>query len=333
MSTTTILKGTSSDSQRTSDDSYVYDEEVRPLRSENGRYGSEHIKPPVAYSMLIYEAIASSGKDKVTLGEIYAYIGDTYEYYHSRPNETAWKNSIRHNLTMQPSFIKVARAAGDTGKGGYWRINNEIAKRDILQTQKAYVPKVSLPQFRKAKAAGKSPRPLRRADQSFVERVMKMQTSDEPCSFTGALSTPMLELGDMPNDLIEDDYTESQLYDIQDIATEENEVERLVDDMLSGRRPLSSESNLSNTVDESKSEGTTITDVSWPIGGLQIIGTSISTIAGGLSDRLSTSFDRLTESFSRSSFLGQSLTNVTCTNQADIEKLVAATEQPPMMEV
>lgn len=46
-----------------------------------------------------------------------------HAYYAARPNETGWKNSIRHNLTMGKGFTKVARAEGEAGKGGYWMIN------------------------------------------------------------------------------------------------------------------------------------------------------------------------------------------------------------------
>eukprot|EP00041_Stephanoeca_diplocostata_P037425 m.1417038 g.1417038 ORF g.1417038 m.1417038 type:complete len:185 (-) comp25032_c2_seq2:232-786(-) len=64
-------------------------------------------KPPYAYNLIIYEAIKACDKKKVTLGEIYANIMKKYAYYRARPNETAWKNSIRHNLTVHDCFVKV----------------------------------------------------------------------------------------------------------------------------------------------------------------------------------------------------------------------------------
>jgi hypothetical protein len=44
---------------------------------------------------------------QITLGDIYIQIMQDYAYYRARSSVTAWKNSIRHNLTMHKSFIKV----------------------------------------------------------------------------------------------------------------------------------------------------------------------------------------------------------------------------------
>ena len=56
---------------------------------------------------------------------------EDYAYYRARAKNTAWRNSIRHNLTMHKSFIKVPRATGDSGKGGYWRVDEAIAREEI----------------------------------------------------------------------------------------------------------------------------------------------------------------------------------------------------------
>lgn len=56
---------------------------------------------------------------------------EDYAYYRARAKNTAWRNSIRHNLTMHKSFIKVPRAQGDSGKGGYWRVDEAIAREEI----------------------------------------------------------------------------------------------------------------------------------------------------------------------------------------------------------
>ena len=56
---------------------------------------------------------------------------EDYAYYRARAKNTAWRNSIRHNLTMHKSFIKVARVTGDSGKGGYWRVDEAIAREEI----------------------------------------------------------------------------------------------------------------------------------------------------------------------------------------------------------
>lgn len=70
---------------------------------------------------------------QVTLGEIYTKIMEKYAYYRMRPKETAWKNSIRHNLTVHDCFVKINRdkSKNETGKGGFWTVDEELAKEDV----------------------------------------------------------------------------------------------------------------------------------------------------------------------------------------------------------
>jgi hypothetical protein len=53
-----------------------------------------------------------------------------WDYYRDRPEETGWKNSIRHNLTICRCFQKVMRQDAD-GKGGYWEIDDALATVDV----------------------------------------------------------------------------------------------------------------------------------------------------------------------------------------------------------
>ena len=48
------------------------------------------------------------------LHEIYDKIMDVHEYYRTSKNE-AWRNAVRHNLSVNECFIKVGKA--DTGRG------------------------------------------------------------------------------------------------------------------------------------------------------------------------------------------------------------------------
>jgi hypothetical protein len=70
---------------------------------------------------------------QVTLGEIYDKIKEKYAYYKQRPKETAWKNSIRHNLTVHDCFVKILRdkSKNETGKGGFWTVDEELAKEEV----------------------------------------------------------------------------------------------------------------------------------------------------------------------------------------------------------
>lgn len=113
---------------------------------------NDSTRPPYSYTALIYYAIHAIGKDRVQLGEVYYQIMASWKYYASRPLETGWKNSIRHNLTVCRCFKKVARAEGESGKGGYWVIDEPFAKIDIQLDPRDASPRLA----RKGKPKKKS---------------------------------------------------------------------------------------------------------------------------------------------------------------------------------
>ncbi len=83
-------------------------------------------KPPYSYAQLIAQAISSSIEQQLTLSQIYSFIAQKYAYY--RLDDKGWQNSIRHNLSLNRHFVKVARHQNEPGKGSFWRIEptNEI---------------------------------------------------------------------------------------------------------------------------------------------------------------------------------------------------------------
>ncbi|KAI8884917.1 hypothetical protein K501DRAFT_247022 [Backusella circina FSU 941] len=86
-------------------------------------------KPPYSYATLIKYAIENSQRKKLTLSEIYQWVIDHYPFYGTAG--TGWKNSIRHNLSLNKSFVRVARPINEPGKGSYWQVDYRAAEAEM----------------------------------------------------------------------------------------------------------------------------------------------------------------------------------------------------------
>ncbi|PWN94631.1 winged helix DNA-binding domain-containing protein, partial [Tilletiopsis washingtonensis] len=73
-----------------------------------------------SYAGLIGQAILSSSDGKLSLNEVYNWISAVHPFYER--GDRGWQNSIRHNLSLNKSFLKVEREANMPGKGGFWAI-------------------------------------------------------------------------------------------------------------------------------------------------------------------------------------------------------------------
>lgn len=116
----TIVKTNHSTAQRA--------EPHRPIDLNAEYKGGEHNrregKPPYSYVNLITFAINSNPKKRMTLNEIYHWIADNFNFYKNAGN--GWKNSIRHNLSLNKCFARVQRSKDDPGKVNFWFTINKF---------------------------------------------------------------------------------------------------------------------------------------------------------------------------------------------------------------
>ncbi|KOC64438.1 Forkhead transcription factor HCM1 [Habropoda laboriosa] len=85
-------------------------------------------KPPFTYTELIEHALREKGE--LTVSAIYQWISEHFPYYKS--NDDRWKNSVRHNLSINPHFRKGSKAPH--GAGHLWAIANRSGDSRPRQT-------------------------------------------------------------------------------------------------------------------------------------------------------------------------------------------------------
>ncbi|XP_041069356.1 forkhead box protein N2 [Carcharodon carcharias] len=110
-------------------------------------------KPPYSFSCLIFMAIEHSARKCLPVKDIYNWILERFPYFTNAP--TGWKNSVRHNLSLNKCFRKVEKDHGKTvGKGSLWCVDPQY-RPNLIQalmktpyystTQVFYTPPASPP--------------------------------------------------------------------------------------------------------------------------------------------------------------------------------------------
>lgn len=118
--------------EESDDEESIEDDEDKendnPTNSKSNSSKMDPAKPPKPYLEIIADGILSNKVKMMQLHEIYNFMEKKYEYFAKNVNKS-WRNSVRHNLSLNECFVKAGR--GSNGKGNYWKIHPACEKEFI----------------------------------------------------------------------------------------------------------------------------------------------------------------------------------------------------------
>nr|XP_034995463.1 forkhead box protein N1 isoform X1 [Zootoca vivipara]XP_034995464.1 forkhead box protein N1 isoform X1 [Zootoca vivipara] len=143
-------------------------------------------KPIYSYSILIFMALKNSKTGSLPVSEIYNFMTEHFPYFKTAPD--GWKNSVRHNLSLNKCFEKVDNKSGSSSrKGCLWALNP--AKVDKMQEELQKWKRKDPIAVRKSMA---KPEEL---DTLIGDKTDKMRSTLLACTPTSGLASPPISRG------------------------------------------------------------------------------------------------------------------------------------------
>ncbi|XP_041365084.1 forkhead box protein N4-like isoform X2 [Gigantopelta aegis] len=131
-------------------------------------------KPVFSYSCLIALALKNSESGNLPVSEIYSFMIENFPYFKTAPD--GWKNSVRHNLSLNKCFAKVdnPKLSASAKKGCLWGLNP--AKVVKMEEEISKWGKKDLPALLKSMAFPENLEAIEKGEAGLRSREKKSQS-------------------------------------------------------------------------------------------------------------------------------------------------------------